>query len=88
VVITFDPAKETKNLAKHRISLTRFADIDLESAVSVATVRNNEAREIVMGLIDHRLHVAIIVRRDQSIRVISLRKANKREGRDYAEAHA
>lgn len=45
-----------------------------------------EAREIVIGRIGGRLHVAAITRRASVIRVISLRKANKREVQGYEES--
>ena len=44
-----------------------------------------EPREIAFGLINDRLFVCVCADRDGERRVISLRKANKREVRRYAE---
>jgi uncharacterized DUF497 family protein len=44
-----------------------------------------EQRLEAMGYIGNRLHVMIYCRRSDAVRVISLRKANKREEKRYAE---
>jgi uncharacterized DUF497 family protein len=61
--------------------------MDLEQALSVVDRRRNygELRLRVLGLIDGRLHAAVITPRGENIRVISLRRANRREERTYAK---
>jgi hypothetical protein len=50
-------------------------------------VRNyREFREIAYGFIGDRLHAFTFTRRGGNIRIISLRKATKREVRAYVEA--
>jgi uncharacterized DUF497 family protein len=44
-----------------------------------------ETRITAIGYIGDRLHVAVFVDRDGSRRIISLRKANQREAKNYAE---
>lgn len=44
-----------------------------------------ETRLRVFGMIDSRLHVGVITRRGDVTRVISLRRANRREQRTYAK---
>jgi len=67
------------------IGFERFADIDLETAISVDDTRKEygERRMRVLGRIDGQLHAAVITPRGEKIRVISLRRANAREERAY-----
>ena len=48
--------------------------------------RFQEVRYIATGYIGRRLHRVVYTLRGESIRIISLRKANPREMRQYAEA--
>lgn len=61
--------------------------MDFDSAVAVEDTRKayGEFRLRVLGFIDSRLHAAVITPRGSKIRVISLRRANKREERAYAK---
>ena len=86
-LIEFDPAKSAKNLRERGIGFDRFADMDVETAISVEDVRRKygERRLRVLGYIDGRLHAAVITPRGETSRVISLRRANKREERAHAK---
>lgn len=88
MTVEFDPKKDAGNTLKHGVALGRFADLDITQAVVTPIERNNEAREVVVGPIDDVLHVGVITRRGLTIRVISLRRANGRERKRYAEATA
>lgn len=83
--ITYDPAKDAVNQAKHGVSLAAAASIDWASAVTWADNRMdyNEDRMRGLGLIGNRVHAVVYVIRDKSRRVISLRKANHREVMSY-----
>ena len=61
--------------------------MDLETAVGVEDIRTGygERRIRIVGYIDDLLHVAIITLRGERVRVISLRRANRREERGYAK---
>ena len=85
--IDFDPAKSAKNQRDRGIGFERFAEMNLETAISVEDVRKNygERRLRVLGHIDGKLHAAVVTPRGETIRVISLRRANKREERAYAK---
>ena len=87
MLLEFDQAKSAKNLKERGIGLERFADIDAETAVSVEDVRKDygERRLRVLGFIDGLLHAAVVTPRGEKIRVISLRRANRREERAYAK---
>jgi uncharacterized DUF497 family protein len=87
VLLEFDEAKSAKNLKRRGIGFERFADIDTETAVSGEDVRKDygERRLRVLGFIDDLLHAAVVTPRGEKIRVISLRRANRREERAYAK---
>lgn len=86
--IEFDPAKDAINQRKHGIALARFADMDLDSALAGdAHHTATEQRYAFVGIIEGELWTAIVTYRGTRTRVISLRRANKRERREYAQAH-
>jgi uncharacterized DUF497 family protein len=84
VAVTFDPDKEARNLAKHGISLARFAD--LRDRFAFYSPRAGEARWLALGFLDGVLHAAIYTERGEDERVISLRPASRRERKVYADA--
>jgi len=45
-----------------------------------------EYREIGYGVIEQRLYCVVLVRRGEVFRIISLRKANKKEVNDYEKS--
>lgn len=87
LLIEFDPAKSAANVRTRGIGFERFVDMDFDSAISLEDTRKDygEVRLRVLGLIDGRLHAAVITPRGEQIRVISLRRANRREERAYAK---
>ena len=82
----WDENKRVANLAKHGVDFLDAEDFDWSSAFETIDDRFNyiEDRWIALGFIDSRLHVLIYTMRSGNIRLISLRKANKRE-KDYYE---
>ena len=87
MLLEFDEAKSARNRAKRGIGFERFADIDAHTAVTKSDTRRNygEERLRVMGLIEGRLYMAIVTPRGDRIRVISLRRRNRREVLTYAQ---
>ena len=89
--VTFDPAKDAANLAKHGVSLTEAAGFEWGTAVVWPDTRRDygEARMVALGYIGLRIMVLVFVDRPPEQpterRVISLRKANSREVKRYAE---
>ena len=83
--ITHDIAKDAANRKKHGISLDQAQHLNLDTATVVQDIRKDygEMRYIATGLSGQRLHVMIFTPRNSSIRVISLRKANKKEREKY-----
>ncbi|MBL8445643.1 MAG: BrnT family toxin [Zoogloeaceae bacterium] len=86
--IAFDPAKDASNIAKHGMSLAIAAEFEWESAAVWPDVRREygEARMAAIGYIGLRLYAVVFVDRAHVRRIISLRKANLREVKRYAEA--
>jgi len=84
----FDPTKDTSNRRKHGLSLADAALLDWETAViwPDRRVDYGEARMSALGYIGARLHFIAFVDRHDIRRIITLRKANKREYNDYANA--
>ena len=85
MIIDFDPAKSAKNLAERELPFTCVVDFDWASA-SVAVDNRNaypEQRLAAIGYLNERLHVLYFTPIAGSIRVISLRRANKREDSRY-----
>jgi len=85
MLIEFDPDKDAINRDKHGISLGDAASIDWDTAVTWPDVRFDygEDRMSGLGYLGDRLYSVIFVDRGNFRRIISLRRANKREFEDY-----
>ena len=83
----FDPAKEAVNQAKHGVSLALAEVLFAGPHLSIADDRFDygEARQVAFGFIHDRLFVCVYTDRESERRVISLRKANRREVNRYGE---
>ncbi len=86
--IVYDPMKDEANNAKHGVSLASAESIEWESALVWRDERLDygEPRFCAIGYIGVRLYFVAFVDRAESRRIISLRRANDREVRRYAEA--
>ena len=88
--VTFDPAKDAANLAKHGFSLLDALGFEWEAAVVWLDKRReyNEARMVGLVPVNDRLFCVVFVDRPSGQpterRIISLRKANTREVKQYA----
>jgi uncharacterized DUF497 family protein len=83
--ITFDPAKNARNIQERALPFDLVAQLDWETAVSVEDTRKDygERRLRVLALLGERLHAAVITMRGDAVHVISFRKANEKEVRRY-----
>jgi len=83
----FDPAKDAVNGAKHGVSLALAEVLFAGPHVAMTDDRFDygEVRKIAFGRINGRLFVRVYADRAAERRVISLRKANKREVKRYGE---
>lgn len=87
VRIEFDPKKSAKNAAERQLPFDRAADFGWSDAIVISDDRNDypENRFVAVGYLDERLHVLCFTPIEGGIRVISFRKANKREARRYGK---
>lgn len=84
--IEFDADKDEINRFKHRLSLAFggriFDDPDHTVLPSFRPV-DGEDRYKAVGKVDGKLYTAIYVIRGERLRMISVRRSNAREQRDY-----
>jgi uncharacterized DUF497 family protein len=83
--VSFDPAKDQRNIASRGISFEAAEQFEWDSALIAEDLRKEygERRFQALGLIAGRLHVMVFTPRAGKVHVISLRKANRREARRY-----
>jgi hypothetical protein len=88
VEVSFDPAKNARNIRERGLSFERAADFAFETAILTTDVRRDygETRYVAVGYLDGRLYVLCFIETPAGIRVISFRKANSREMRRHAKA--
>ena len=79
----WDDDKREANLEKHGLDFNLAYRFQWRTAATRVSERRGELRFLAHGYIGERLHAVIYTIRDGKIRVISLRKANARERRDY-----
>ena len=85
--IEFDPAKDAANREKHGVSLVLAGELDWEAALVWVDERfeYNEIRMIALAPRTGILYYVAFVNRGEARRIISLRRANRREVRHYVE---
>jgi uncharacterized DUF497 family protein len=85
--IEFDSHKDAENTRKHGVSLALAEEFDETMALILVDDRKayGETRYRAFVPLPVRLHVIVYTRRQDGIRIISLRKANKRERKYYEE---
>lgn len=86
--IDFDPGKNDRNIRERGLSFALAAEFEFETAIFTVDSRRDygEIRYRALGYLGGRLHALVFVETTYGIRIISLRKANKREVRWYEEA--
>lgn len=85
--ILFDPVKNKRNHAKHGVWLAAATDFEWATAVVWPDIRYDygEPRMLALGYVGLRLYCLAYVDRTEGRRIISMRKANQREVKLYAE---
>ena len=83
-----DPEKLAANVAKHGVWFDEAEGFEWESALVKVDSRREygEPRLLAIAYIGERLHVMVFTLRVNAVRIISLRRANRREEREYAKA--
>jgi len=85
--IEFDTAKDEANQTKHGVSLSMAVELDWEAALLWVDERfeYNETRMIALAPMTEILYYVAFVDRGEVRRIISLRRANRREVKHYVE---
>jgi uncharacterized DUF497 family protein len=85
--IEFDPAKDAANQTKHGVSLSVAGELDWEAALVWVDERfeYGESRMIALAPKTEILYYVAFADRGEVRRVISLRRANRREVKHYVE---
>lgn len=83
----WDAEKDATNRAKHGLGLDQAARLDWARAKRVLDTRLDygEPRIKAFAYLEARLHVCVFTLREGRYRIISLRKANRREERSYGQ---
>lgn len=81
----FDIKKNIENITKHGVSFEAVEFLDWEIALTRPDIRFNygEDRFVTYAFLNKRLHTLVWTERNETVRVISFRKANKREQKIY-----
>jgi uncharacterized protein len=90
VKIEFDPAKSARNAEERGLPFELAADLDWEAAHTIEDQRRSygETRYLAFAPMQGRLYVVCFCIRGDAFRIISFRKANRREERFYVEEKA
>lgn len=85
--IEFDPAKDLSNQAKHGVSLAFAGELDWEAALVWIDARFDygETRMIALAPKTGTLYYVAFIDRGNMRRIISLRRANRREVKHYVQ---
>jgi len=81
----WDEKKRLANLARHKVDFKDAVDFEWDTALETTDDRfeYGEERWVALGFINTKLYVMVYTLRSDRIRMISLRKANKREKNYY-----
>jgi uncharacterized protein len=85
--IEFDPVKDASNQAKHGLSLALAVELEWDAALVWVDTRYEygELRMIALAPEINVLYYVAFVDRGEVRRIISLRRANRREVKHYVE---
>jgi uncharacterized DUF497 family protein len=88
--IEFDAAKNKANVTVRGLSFERAVEFDFGTAVIAQDTRKAypEIRYVAVGFLGERLHVLCFTPVAGGIHVISFRKANTREVRNYDQTRS
>lgn len=86
--VELDPAKDAGNQAKHGLSLSLAEELDWDAALVWVDDRYEygELRMIALAPKTETLYYVAFVERGEARRIISLRRANRREVKHYVES--
>jgi hypothetical protein len=81
----WDEKKQAANVARHKVDFEIATGFEWDTAIEAVDERFDygEKRWVALGYIKNRLHILVYTFRSEDIRIISLRRANKREREFY-----
>lgn len=82
----WDPAKAKGNLTKHGIDFVDAAKVFAGPHVVYQSNRDGEARFVALGYVQNRLLAVVYTTRRTVTRLISARRAQKREEKRFNQA--
>ena len=87
MIIEFDPAKDKANVAKHGVALALAGKLDWDAALVWRDDRfeYEELRMLALAPETNTLYFVAFVDRGEVRRIISLRRAERREVKHYVE---
>jgi len=87
MAITLDPEKNAKNIVERGLSFKWVAELDWDTALIIEDTRRDygEPRLRVIARLGGRLHAAVVTPRGEDLRVISFRRASRKEVRLYGK---
>ena len=87
MLIEFDPDKDKTNVAKHGVSLSLAGRLDWDAALVWCDARfeYGELRMLALAPETNTLYYVAFVDRGEVRRIISLRRAERREVKHYVE---
>lgn len=90
MIIEFDLAKSERNARERGLPFDRANEFDWETATYEEDVRRgySERRFVALGYLGERLHMLCFTPVEDGVRIISFRKANRREVMRYEEKTA
>ena len=85
----YDPAKSLKNFAKHGISFKKAQLLWENTTITLESKNsgNDNSRYLVFGKINNKHWTAVITKRNNRIRIISVRRSRKKEEQYYEKHH-
>lgn len=88
--ISYNSAKNAANIELRGLSFELAAELEWQNAIIWEDMRDNygEKRYCALAPLNGRLHAIVFTMRSKTLRVISLRKANKRERNRYEKKEA
>lgn len=84
----WDPAKDASNQRKHGLGFSTAIAVFLDARMvefDVSRSEDNEVRGKAVGLIGVRLFTVVYSLRDGVVRIISARRSNVQEARQYGD---
>jgi len=85
-IFDWDDSKAGANIAKHGVSFDYAARIFLDAArvdLDVSRANDGELRRKAVGMIEGRIFAVVYTERKSAIRIISARRCNDKESRQY-----